>query len=91
MLVPGSEARQHRALALVVSLLTFVLSLGLWFGFDASAAAPEFQFEQFVPWIPSIGIGYHVGLDGVALLLVMLTTVLMPIVILSARRRSRSA
>ena len=39
-----------------------------------------------MPWIPSIGIGYHVGLDGVALLLVMLTTVLTPIVILSAWR-----
>jgi NADH-quinone oxidoreductase subunit M len=86
VLVPAGEARQHRALAFVVSLLTFFVSLGLWFGFDASPGAAEFQFEQFVPWIPSIGIGYHVGLDGVALLLVMLTTALTPIVILSAWR-----
>jgi NADH-quinone oxidoreductase subunit M len=84
VLVPRGEARQQKALALVVSLVTLAVSLRLWVGFDASPAAPEFQFEQFVPWVASIGIGYHVGLDGVALLLVMLTTVLTPIVILSA-------
>jgi NADH-quinone oxidoreductase subunit M len=84
VLLPGGEPRQHRAVALVASLVTFFASLGLWFGFDASPGAPEFQFEVLVPWVPSIGIGYHVGLDGVALLLVMLTTVLGPIVILSA-------
>jgi NADH-quinone oxidoreductase subunit M len=82
-LIPRDEARQHRATTLVVTLVTFFLSLGLWFGFDASPSAPEFQFEVKLPWMPSIGIGYHVGLDGVALLLVMLTTALMPIVILS--------
>ena len=81
---PASEPRQHKALALVVTLVTMFLSFFLWAGFDASAAAPEFQFETKVPWISSLGIGYHVGLDGVALLLVMLTTVLSPIVILSA-------
>jgi NADH-quinone oxidoreductase subunit M len=82
--LPGGEARQHRAVAFATSLLTFALSIGLWTGFDSSSAAAEFQFEQMVPWMPTLGIGYHVGLDGVALLLVMLTTVLTPIVILSA-------
>ncbi|ABC80190.1 complex I subunit 4 family protein [Anaeromyxobacter dehalogenans] len=84
VLVPRDEPSQHRALALVVSLVTFALSLGLWFGFDASPGAPEFQFELMIPWMPTIGIGFHVGLDGVALLLFMLTTVLMPVVVLSA-------
>ncbi|HEY6004127.1 MAG TPA: NADH-quinone oxidoreductase subunit M [Anaeromyxobacter sp.] len=84
VLVPRDESGQHRALALTVSLATFLVSLGLWIGFDASPGAAEFQFEQRLPWMPSLGIGYHVGLDGVALLLVMLTTVLGPIVILSA-------
>jgi NADH-quinone oxidoreductase subunit M len=82
-LVPRDETLQHRGIALTVSVATFLLSLGLWFGFDASAAAPEFQFQQEIPWMPTIGIGYHVGLDGVALLLVMLTTALTPIVFLS--------
>jgi NADH-quinone oxidoreductase subunit M len=84
VLVPRDEKGQQRVLAFTVSLVTFLVSLGLWFGFDASPNAAEFQFEQKVPWVSSIGIGYHVGLDGVALLLVMLTTVLGPIVILSA-------
>ncbi len=83
-LLPRDEVGQHRGVAFFVSLVTFALSLGLWFGFDAAASAPEFQFETNVPWMPSLGIGYHVGLDGVALLLVLLTTVLTPIVILSA-------
>jgi NADH-quinone oxidoreductase subunit M len=81
-LVPRDEVGQHRVVAFTVSLLTFALSLGLWFGFDAGGA--EFQFEVAAPWMPTLGIGYHVGLDGVALLLVMLTTVLTPVVILSA-------
>ena len=81
---PRDEPGQHRVVALSVSIVTFLLSLGLWFGFDAAPGAPEFQFEQNLPWVRSIGIGYHVGLDGVALLLVMLTTVLGPVVVLSA-------
>jgi NADH-quinone oxidoreductase subunit M len=84
VMVPRDEANQHRAIALGISLVAFAMSLALWFGFDASPAAPEFQFELMVPWMPTIGIGFHVGLDGVALLLYMLTTVLSPIVILSA-------
>ncbi|BDG10160.1 NADH-quinone oxidoreductase subunit M [Anaeromyxobacter paludicola] len=80
---PAAEAKQHRVVALLVSLVAFALSLGLWLGFDASAAAPEFQFEITAPWVPSLGIGYHVGIDGVALLLILLTTALTPLVILS--------
>jgi NADH-quinone oxidoreductase subunit M len=83
-LLPRGEGSQHKTWALVVSLATFFASLGLWFGFDPARGAPEFQFETALPWISSLGIGYHVGLDGFALLLVMLTTALTPIVILSS-------
>jgi NADH-quinone oxidoreductase subunit M len=81
--LPGGEPTQHRGVALTFSLATFALSLALWFGFDGSRGAAEFQFETMVPWVRSLGIGYHVGLDGVALLLLMLTTALSPIVVLS--------
>ena len=84
VLVPRDETAQHRALALLTSLVTLALSLGLWAGLDAVAGAPEFQFEQQSAWLPTLGISYHVGLDGVALLLVLLTTVLTPVVLLSA-------
>ena len=84
VLVPRDEVGQHRVVALCVSLATFVLSIWLWLGFDAGASAAEFQFEHQATWLPTLGISYHVGVDGVALLLVLLTTVLTPVVILSA-------
>ncbi len=70
-LIPRDEGRQHKAVTLLTTLVTFFVSLALWAGFDPSPAAAEFQFEEFYSWIPSVGIGYHVGIDGVALLLVM--------------------
>src|SRR5512147_2810353 len=82
--LPAGEPGQHRGWAFFVTLATFGASLALWAGFDSRPGAPEFQFVLKVPWIASAGIGYHVGLDGVALLLVMLTTALTPLVILSA-------
>jgi NADH-quinone oxidoreductase subunit M len=71
-----------RNIALIVSLLTLLLSLPLFSKFDSSN--PGMQFEQSVPWIPSLGVQYHVGIDGISLFLVLLTTVLTPIAILSS-------
>ena len=56
--------------------LTFLLSLNLWFTFDRSEASPLFQFIEKAPWIPSIGVEYHFGIDGIALLLIILATLL---------------
>ena len=77
-----ASPRAIRNIALIVSLLTLVLSLPLFSTFDISN--PGMQFEQSVPWIPSFGIQYHVGIDGISLFLVLLTTVLTPIAILSS-------
>jgi NADH-quinone oxidoreductase subunit M len=68
--------------ALAVSILTFVVSVPLFTGFDLSSS--RMQFEQSVPWIPSLGIQYHVGIDGISLFLVLLTTFLTPLAILSS-------
>ena len=70
--------------ALGVSLLTFLLSLALWAGFDASAAAPAFQAVERHAWIPTFGIDYYVGIDGISLMLLVLTTFLTPIALLSS-------
>jgi NADH-quinone oxidoreductase subunit M len=67
-----------------VSLLTFLLSVPLWYVFDPAQAG--FQLEEMASWVPSLGIGYHVGVDGISLLLVLLTTFLMPLTFLSATR-----
>ena len=80
--VPRHLAGVHRGAALGVTLLTLAVSLPLWFGFDGDSA--DMQFEEFHRWLPTLGVGYHVGIDGISLLLVLLTTFLMPIVLGSA-------
>jgi NADH-quinone oxidoreductase subunit M len=76
------EEELARRFVLGVSILTFILSLGLLFNFDGNKA--DFQFVERLPWIPDFGIEYYVGVDGISLFLVLLTTFLMPIVLLAA-------
>jgi NADH-quinone oxidoreductase subunit M len=71
-----------KTVALAVSLLTFVVSLALWWGFDPASA--EYQFVEQYSWLPDFGISYLVGLDGISLWLVILTTFLTPISILAS-------
>jgi NADH-quinone oxidoreductase subunit M len=80
--LPRRSERALRFGALLVSLATFVASLPLWFGFDAEIA--DYQFEEVVRWMPSTGVSYHVGIDGISLLLVLLTTFITPIALGSA-------
>jgi len=72
----------YRWIALVATIATFVVSLLLLRGAGPSGA--EFRFEENVNWIGAIGAQYHVGVDGVSLWLVLLTTLLMPIAVLSS-------
>ena len=81
-LVPERSARVSRWLALVVSLVVLVLSLMLWTGFKPDE--PGFQMVERASWIPQFGISYHIGIDGISLLLVLLTTLLVPVVILGS-------
>jgi NADH-quinone oxidoreductase subunit M len=82
LLLPRGEGGQHKGVAFLFSLLTFLLSIPLWTGFRAGAG--RYAFEQRTEWAPALGFSYHVGLDGVALLLFLLTTFLGPIVVLSS-------
>jgi len=85
LLIPNRDGRRDslvKWLALGISTVAFVLTLGLWFWFDQ--ASSEFQFVERVPWIPAFGIDYYVGLDGISLLLVILTSFLTPIALLSS-------
>lgn len=67
--------------ALVIALLEFLFSLVIWFGFNSETAA--MQFVERYDWFPSYGISYYVGIDGISLLLVLLTTFLTPICVLA--------
>ncbi len=68
--------------SLTVSLITFILSLALLTRYDPTAIG--FQFEEQCSWVPAWGISYHLGIDGLSLLLVLLTNLLTTISILSS-------
>jgi len=78
-LFPASAAKAARNLALAIATLDFLVSIPLWTRFVPAAG---FQFGENVPWIPNFGISYAVGLDGLSLVLVMLTTLLTPVALL---------
>ena len=69
-------------IALGASLATLALTLALWYWFDPASA--DFQFVERRSWMPAFGITYHVGLDGISLMLVVLTAFLTPIALLSS-------
>jgi NADH-quinone oxidoreductase subunit M len=71
-----------KRMALIISVITFVFSLVLFFLFDPSTAAMQF-FERY-DWIPTFGVSYEIGVDGISLLLICLTTFLMPLTILAS-------
>lgn len=80
--IPREQVRALRRAAFVFSLVPFALSVGLLFAFDA--AKGELQWTERAAWIPRFGIHYLMGVDGISLFLVVLTTFLMPIVFLQA-------
>ena len=71
-----------KRMALITSTLTFLISLIPFFMFDSSTAAMQF-FERY-DWIPALGISYEVGVDGISLLLIVLTTFLTPLTLLAS-------
>lgn len=83
--VPRHNDELARRVALIVGLLTFLASLALPLGYATTPAegAGTFRFVEDLPWLPMLGASYRLGVDGVSLWLVMLTTFLLPIVILS--------
>ncbi len=83
LLVAVAPSRYARMLALVAGLVAWVFSLLLIVGFEPNSAR-AFQFEEAANWIPVFGIQYKVGIDGLSLILVVLTTTLSWISILAS-------
>ena len=78
----GDSARRNiRNVALLTTVFTFLLSLFIWAGFDN--LNPGFQMVEKMGWLDS-GISYHMGVDGISMLFVILTTFLMPLCILAS-------
>ena len=81
-LVLWSEEAQAKTVAFWSSIVVFVLSLGLWWAFDPSQGG--MQMETTTPWIPGWGVNYSLGVDGISLFMVMLTTFSTSIAILGS-------
>jgi NADH-quinone oxidoreductase subunit M len=81
-LVLALDEKRAKTVALGVALVELLISVPLWTAFDA--ATPAFQFASRLPWIEPWGISYAVGVDGISVLLVLLTTFMMPITLLGS-------
>lgn len=79
--VPAERVKVFRWAALVASLLSFALSIYLWLGFETAAG---FQFEEKVTWYQALNSSYHLGVDGISLPMVLLTTLLTPLALLAS-------
>ncbi len=81
-MIPRTEENLIKSWAFLISLATFFASIPLFYLFDGSQSG--MQFETVASWIPYIGASYHVGVDGISILLYLLTTFMMPLAILSS-------
>src|SRR5580704_18412066 len=85
---PGSPADKRardllvKRIALVVSLLTLGVTIAM--AVQYKTGGPRFQFQQSYQWIPQFGVHYAVGVDGIALVLILMSVVLMPVVVLAS-------
>src|SRR5688572_22907388 len=88
----GLEDPGARQVAFYTFLIEFIVSLGLWWSFNPSN--PGWQAALDVPWIPTWGVRFTLGVDGIALMMVLLTTFMMPLTVLgswtSVRTKVRS-
>ena len=87
LLIKGDEkalAQNSRFVAMWVSGFTFLVSLPLLIGFDSSVTG--YQFEEKAVWLAGTGIGYHMGVDGISMPFVLLSTLLTPLAILASWR-----
>jgi NADH-quinone oxidoreductase subunit M len=82
LFIPGKMDGLIKAAALLCSLLIFAFSLVVYCNFDPSIATYQFVVEK--DWLPLIGVKYFLGIDGISLYLVLLTTFLVPLIVMSA-------
>ena len=81
LFIPSSKTQAIKLWANIISLVGFLVSVPLALQFNP---ARDMQFEERAAWIPSLGASYHLGIDGLSLLLVMLTTLIGFIAVLSS-------
>ncbi len=82
LFVPRDRADTIRGVALIIAFITLLWSVWMYAMFEPVASG--MQFEVNIPWIKAFGISYHLGIDGISLLLIMLTTILTVIAMISS-------
>lgn len=82
MIIPRQQKQLIRWVAFVLSLIPFILTIWLWFNFQQDL--PGYQFELKIIWYPPLNSSFHLGVDGIALTMVLLTTLLTPLAILAS-------
>lgn len=76
LLLPNASEQVIRRIAIGVAAVPLILLLVVWAGFDTAASAPAFQQVDVVPWIPSLGVAWRVGVDGIALVIATMSALL---------------
>lgn len=82
ILLPREQEGLIRWVAFILSFVPLLFALVAWFNFNTSQ--PGFQFEERAIWYPAINSSYHLGIDGISLTMVLLTTLLTPLSILAS-------
>jgi NADH-quinone oxidoreductase subunit M len=80
LFIPKSAERAAKGVALAFAVAELALSIPLWTRFDPQM--PGFQFAERAEWVPALGISYSLGIDGISLVLILLTTVLTPLALM---------
>ncbi len=84
LFVPGAKVKFIRIASLVISIIPLLLSLYLWSAYRMQDHSALFSFEVNLPWFATINSSYHLGIDGVSLAMLLLTTLLTPLAILTS-------
>ncbi len=86
--LPAANSKLIKQAAFAVSLLVAGVGFAAAFGFDKNVT--EFQYVERFAWIPALGINYQLGVDGISLILILLSVILVPIVILAGWNESEN-
>ena len=86
--LPAANTKLIKQAAFVISLLVAGVGISAALGFDANKSG--FQYVEKYSWIPALGINYQLGVDGISLILILLSVILVPIVILAGWNESEN-
>ena len=82
--LPGENKALLRRVALGISIIPFILTILAWIGFDAATVVDGFRYQEQYSWYEAINSSFHIGVDGLSMSMILLTTILTPLAILAS-------